>query len=99
VAQITNVHFDGPDENIDQHDEIGKREGAVFCGVTRGSVWGKTLRKDPDAPAASPIFSGEKAEFFLGNTVCTIYPDGNGSGEQVAKLDAAMEELAGSLTG
>jgi hypothetical protein len=90
---VTNILFEGPHENIDLHDRIGKREGHVSCGLRRGPIWG-ALEKDLDAPAASPIFSGEKATFSVANVECTIYPDGPKSGEQVRNLDRAVTKLA-----
>jgi hypothetical protein len=100
VAVITNSHFDGPFENIHQHAEIARREGVVICAVRRSPLVrsrADTLQKDFDAPAASPIFNGKKAEFYLANVECTIYPEGDQSGQQVAALDAAMVELEASL--
>jgi hypothetical protein len=94
VAHVTNVHFDDPDADLDEQDAIGRREGTLICGVRRGPVGGKKLRKDPEVPAASP----EKVEFFLGNVGCTIYPQGSKAKEQVARLNTAMEEMAASLS-
>lgn len=97
VADLTNVHFDGPYENIESHDEVQRREGMVICAIRRGPLWGNTLQKDLDAPAASPIFSGPKAVFFLANVECTIYPDEDRRQEQVGRLDRAMTRLVEEL--
>ena len=97
VADLTNIHFDGPHENIDQHDEVTDREGHVGCVVLRSDVWGRRLRADLDAPAASPIFSGDKAQFFLANVECTIYPSGDRKAEQVDNMHRVMRSLEASL--
>jgi hypothetical protein len=83
-----------PVELSNDSDETAmKREGTVFCGLRRGPIWGPKLEKDLDAPASSPIWSGEKAEFSVANVECSIYPDGPRSGAQVRNLDRAMEEI------
>jgi hypothetical protein len=101
LAVLSNVRFDGPFENLDQSDEITEREGMIICGVRSHPFPGQrnTLGKDLDAPPASPIFNGKKAEFFLANVECAVYPQGGRSGQQVANLDQAMSELEGSLRG
>ncbi|MGH3101201.1 MAG: hypothetical protein ACRDPU_09425, partial [Thermoleophilia bacterium] len=67
----------------DQDEAAMEREGTVFCGLRRGPIWGRKLEQDLDAPASSPIFSGEKATFSVANVECTVYPDGDESGRQV----------------
>jgi hypothetical protein len=84
-----------PVQLSNDHDEAAmEREGTVYCGLRRGPIWGGKLEQDLDAPASSPIFSGEKAEFSVANVECSIYPDGDGSGRQVRNMVAAMKETA-----
>ena len=90
---VGNVLFDGPHENIDKHDEISGREGHVSCGLRRAPIWGWKLDEDLDAPAASPIFSGDKATFKFANLECTIYPEGEQSDQQVRNLQGAVRDL------
>jgi hypothetical protein len=97
AAVLTNIHFDGPNENISNHDEISKREGHVSCAVERRSARGAKLRKDLHAPAASPIFSGRKARFWLANVDCVIYPEGRQTESNIRRLEVAMKQLARSL--
>jgi hypothetical protein len=78
----------------DQDEAAVAREGTVFCGLRRGPIWGRKLEQDLDAPASSPIFSGEKATFSVANVECTIYPDGDESGRQVRNMVSAMKEIA-----
>lgn len=84
-----------PVELSNDRDEAAmKREGTVFCGLRRGPIWGTKLEQDLDAPASSPIFSGEKATFSVANVECSLYPDGEESGRQVRNIAAAMKEIA-----
>jgi hypothetical protein len=93
AAVLTNIHFDGPHENISAHDEISEREGHVSCAVERRNVSGTKLRTDLHAPAASPIFSGRKARFWLANIDCVIYPEGPTTERNVKRLELAMKQL------
>ena len=70
-----------------------EREGHVFCGLRRAPIWGWTLKEDPNAPPASPIFFGDKATFFFANLECTLYPQGERRDQQVRNLQAAVREL------
>ena len=69
-------------------------QGTVFCGLRRGPIWRGKLEQDLDAPASSPIFSGEKATFSVEDVECTVYPNGDESGRQVRNMDPAMKEIA-----
>ena len=66
------------------------REGTLYCGLHARPFPNPELRADTDAPAASPIFSGRKAEFALGNFECTLYPEGEETETQVAPLRGAF---------
>jgi hypothetical protein len=92
-VHVGNIVFNGPDANIEQHDEIAEREATVYCGLRRGPIWGWTLDADLDAPAASPIFSGDKATFAFANLECTIYPRGEHGGARVLALQDTLREL------
>jgi hypothetical protein len=84
-----------PVELSNDRDEAAmERQGTVFCGLRRGPIWGRKLEQDLDAPASSPIFSGEKATFSVANVECTVYPDGDESGRQVRNMVSAMKEVA-----
>jgi hypothetical protein len=97
VMDLTNILFSGPHENISEHAEIGATEGHVGCGLGREPLFGNKLDSDLEAPAASPFFSGDKAEFLLANVQCTIYPEGDDKAGQVARLQRAMEALEATL--
>jgi hypothetical protein len=84
-----------PVELSNDRDEAAmERQGTVFCGLRRGPIWGRKLEQDLDAPASSPIFSGEKATFSVANVECTVYPVGDESGRQVRNMVSAMKEIA-----
>jgi hypothetical protein len=51
----------------DSDEAAMERQGTVFCGLRRGPIWGPKLESNLDAPPASPIFSGKKAEFKVAN--------------------------------
>lgn len=89
---VGNLLFDGPQENIDEHDQISRSEGHVFCGLRRAPIWGWKLDEDLDAPPASPIFSGEKATFKFANLECTIYPKGSEATSRFA-ISRAVRDL------
>lgn len=93
-VSLGNLFFEGPHENIEQHDQIMEREGQVFCGLRRTPIWGMDVTEDLNAPPASPIFSGDKAEFKFANLECTIYPSGEQSDEQIRNLQRVVRELA-----
>jgi hypothetical protein len=69
-------------------------EAYLGCGLRRGPIWGPELTSDLDAPPASPVFSGRKAEFKVANLECTIYPEGPRTEAQIGNLQRAMEKLA-----
>lgn len=81
----------------DDESNIRERYGHVICDLRRAPLSSEPgLHKDLDAPAASPIFHGPKAEFWIENAACTIYPDDGGdydADSQVRRLERAMEEL------
>jgi hypothetical protein len=92
-VSLGNVISEGPHDNYDQRDEITEREGHVFCGLRRGPIWGWKLDENLDAPPASPIFSGDKAEFYFANLECTLYPEGERRDRQVRDLQRAVGDL------
>jgi hypothetical protein len=94
---FSNIIFEGPDENTKQHRQISKREGHYYCGLRRGPIWGTELNEDLDAPPASPIFGGDKAEFKFANLECTIYPEGDRKGEQVRNLQQVVRDLVSAV--
>jgi hypothetical protein len=59
---IANVLQSGPPENFTDPGEITGREGTLYCGLHARPFPNAELHADSDAPAASPIFSGRKAE-------------------------------------
>jgi hypothetical protein len=81
----------------DDKSKIMERYGHVICDLRRAPLSLKPgLHRDLDAPAASPIFNGPKAKFWIANAACTIYPDDGGDysvDSQVRRLERAMEEL------
>ena len=92
-VSVGNVLSEGPHDNYDLRDEITEREGHVFCGLRRGPIWGWELDEDLDAPAASPVFSGDKAEVYFANLECKLYPEGVRKGVQVHNLQRAVRDL------
>jgi hypothetical protein len=94
---IGNVVESGPNRNVSDFEEISKREGMLLCTLRPEPLGDSKLYVDTDAPPASPIFSGDKAEFGLANFECTLYPEGDGKAEQVARLHDAFRELERGL--
>ena len=92
-VSLGNVISEGPNDNYDRRDEITAREGHLFCGLRRGPIWGWRLDEDLDAPPASPVFSGDKAEFYFANLECKLYPEGERKERQVRNLHRAVREL------
>ena len=92
-VSVGNVLSQGPHDDYDKRDEIIEREGRVFCGLRRGPIWGWKLDEALDAPPASPVFSGDKAEFYFANLECTLYLEGERSDEQVRNLQRAVRDL------
>jgi hypothetical protein len=92
-VRVGNVLFEGPNDNYDRRDEIIAQEGHVFCGLRRGPIWGWKLDENLAAPPASPIFSGDKAEFSFANLECTLYPEGARRDLQVRNLQRAVQDL------
>jgi hypothetical protein len=85
-------------EQVGSYDERHETEGGLDCFLRRIPIWGHELRKDFDAGPSSPVYTGEHAWFHLENVECTMYPGGEQPEEQVAKLDEAMEHLAGATS-
>jgi hypothetical protein len=75
------------------YEEVQASEGIVPCILRQGPIWGPTLEADLDAPAASPIFSGDVADFELQNLDCRFYPGGDKPRTQVERMDRAMHAL------
>lgn len=73
---------------------IHKREGTLHCLLYPDPAFGHELEGDTDAPAASPIFSGRKAQYYLENLECTFYPNETDAERQIARVSAALHELA-----
>jgi hypothetical protein len=92
-VSVGNVLSEGPHDNYDQRDEVTAKEGHVFCGLRRGPIWGWKLDENLDAPPASPIFSGNKAEFYFANLECKLYPRGERSDRQIRNLQRAVRDL------
>jgi hypothetical protein len=91
-VSVGNVISAGPHDNYDRRDEITEQQGHLFCGLRRRPIWGWKLDEDLDAPP-SPIFSGDKAEFYFANLECKLYPKGERSDEQVRNLQRAIRDL------
>lgn len=92
-VSVGNVISEGPNDNYDRRDEITEREGHVFCGLRRGPIWGWKLEEDLNAPPASPVFSGDKAEIYFANLECVLYPEGARKDVQVRNLQRAVRDL------
>ena len=97
VGRLANIHSRGPHENLAQREEIERSQGHVGCTIWQAAEWGRRLEGDRDAPPSSPIFSGEKAEFFIANVRCVIYPHGDRAKEQVDALERGMKDLEARL--
>jgi hypothetical protein len=74
-------------------DDVEQNEGTLSCILRKGPIWGAKLQKDLDAPSASPIFNGRKAEFYVENVDCVLYPGGHEPDAQVSRLERALESL------
>ena len=84
VATVTNTHFDGPHENIDDHDRIAETQGQVICHI----------EKKPVYPAATQRYeTAKKVIFDLENVECVIYPDEVTRDRQIQNLAEAMNDL------
>jgi hypothetical protein len=88
VDQASNLLLYGPHTNVDDHDDIERREGAVTC----------LLRAEPSSPRAEKVervrYPGdEETHFTLLNVDCIIYPEPDAAQEQLARLEQVMEEL------
>ena len=79
---------------VSVENESNERDGHLFCGLRRAPIWGWNLSADVDAPPASPVFAGDKAEFSFANLECTLYPRGERGDEQIGRLQSAVRELA-----
>jgi hypothetical protein len=91
VAKIANVQLSGPNVNNHDADRIMREEGHVICNIgseilLRGNQ-GRTVQRFTDDVGEAA------ARFYLGNVDCSIYPDSEKGGEQVASLEAAMHSL------
>lgn len=71
-------------------DERRKAEGWISCDLRKRPLWGPSAKKDLHAPAASPIFHGEKATFFYENLSCSLYPTEK---DQVSRFERAMDQI------
>lgn len=88
VSQASNILLYGPHTNSQQEDEISRREGSVKC----------LLRARAGSPTANKVervrYAGDdETHFRLLNVDCIIYPDPENAGEQLARLQKAMDEL------
>jgi hypothetical protein len=93
-VRLGNVISQGPHDNYGERERITEHQGHLFCGLRRGPIWGWQLDENLKAPPASPIFSGDKAEFYFANLECTLYPEGERSDRQVHNLQSAVRDLA-----
>jgi hypothetical protein len=85
VAQLTNVHFRGPNENIRDHDAVGVDEGHVLCKVSNGPQWRPDLQRLQE--------SKNEYDFYVANLWCSIYTEDATREPNVAALESAMEDL------
>ena len=92
LVSLTNVS----DDEVSAGRTV-RRQGHLFCDVRRGAIYGRTLGRDRDATRASPVFSGRKAEFWIANVECSLYPEGPETEQQIDRLEGAMEALAATL--
>jgi hypothetical protein len=89
VADLSNMLFSGPHENILDHERIGAREGQVICAVRARPLaprdGARTFRREID---------GEKAWFVGANVECTIYAQGARAVQQIGAVERALRRLA-----
>ena len=90
VAEISNIHFRGPHENVQVHDRIQAREGHVICHVDESPI----LPGPTSTEVRKVVEQAQETTFFVANVSCYIDPAGDAPGEQVGKLERAARELA-----
>jgi len=88
VSQAANVLLYGPNANADREREITEAEGDVTC----------MLREDAGPTAPKTVervrYPGdEETHFTLLNVDCVIYPEPDKADEQLARLQAVMDDL------
>jgi hypothetical protein len=92
AIELTNLLFDGPHENIEEHDEVTAREGHVLCSLRHRPIYGTGTKIDRRA-------DGRATRFVLENLECSIYPDGDHAEAQVRSLEEALHSLQSELRG
>ncbi|HEX6701961.1 MAG TPA: hypothetical protein VF101_14635 [Gaiellaceae bacterium] len=76
VAQLVNVVYSGPHENLDRRNEITAREGDLFCDVYRRPRAGVTTRHPTTLFQFSlPDPTDKGAWLLLGNVDCSLFTD------------------------
>ena len=89
VAQVANILMYGPHANRDEEDEIMPEQGDVTCFVT-AQVSGRKVER--------VHYEGDvETSFRLANLECIIYPDEDHADEQLARLQATLDDLAAKL--
>jgi hypothetical protein len=84
-------------EDSDAYNRIQKQQGTVFCLLYRHAVFDAALAGDLHEHAASPMFHGRKAHFWLTNLECRLYAGEQRQDQQVQALHAAMKRIAAQL--
>ena len=71
VADLTNIHFSGPAENIERHDEVARRQGHLGCDVHSEPL----LPGEATEITASAGKGNADARLILANVDCALYLD------------------------
>jgi hypothetical protein len=91
---LDNTFFEGPHENIEQHNEIGRTQGNIGCEVDR-----RPAPAEQDDPAAIKMYTTGKRSFeiVMANVACTLYPASETWDTRKQALLRAFRSLASSL--
>lgn len=95
IAELLgNTFFEGPHENIDRHNEIGRTQGNIGCEVDK-----RPAPAERDDPAAIQTYTTRKRsiEVVMANVTCRLYPDPETWDTRKQALLRAFRHLASSL--
>jgi hypothetical protein len=94
---IATVLQTGPHENFSDPGEIGAREGTLYCGLhARPVPQRRAPRRHRRAGSIADLLRPQGG-IRLGNLECTLYPEGEETDAQIARLRDAFIALERNL--
>jgi hypothetical protein len=88
LLSLTNVLFEGPNANIESHEEVTEREGHLICTVRPRPIYGGGWR------IIDQTERGEEVSLVVANLECGLYPeDVTERARHERRLRAAFYEL------